>query len=271
MNRLVHCAVAAAIATTIACGDRNDSSSKPIEDPANRAGDSIGTAGAPSAGDSVTTRDPHAFVTEMAHKGNAEIQLGRLAETHASNAQVKEFGQMMVRDHSKAAEELRAVASAMHVELPSDLDAQHRSAVDELSALRGADFDRNYMNKMVADHQETLRLLELQTRTGAPLTGSPTGGTGTSTGQSGTSAETSRPSSGSPASPMEGQSAAPGGQPTANPSGSTADGEPSAANQWALKTAPTVRQHLQRALTIQQQLGGLPAAPAATTPTPTQR
>ncbi|HKP11880.1 MAG TPA: DUF4142 domain-containing protein, partial [Blastocatellia bacterium] len=46
--------------------------------------------------------DDRKFIMEAAHGGMMEVKLGRMAADKATNADVKQFGQRMVDDHSKA-------------------------------------------------------------------------------------------------------------------------------------------------------------------------
>jgi len=93
------------------------------------------------------------FVKKAAQGGMAEVKLGELAKDHASNNAVKQFGQQMVDDHSKANDELKSLASKKGLTLPSDLDAKDQATYDRLSKLNGAEFDRAYMADMVKDHR----------------------------------------------------------------------------------------------------------------------
>jgi putative membrane protein len=83
----------------------------------------------------------------------AEVQLGKLAQEKASNDQVKQFGARMVQDHSKANDELKQVAGSKGIQLPTDLDAKHKSDMKRLQGLSGAAFDKAYMTHMLADHK----------------------------------------------------------------------------------------------------------------------
>ena len=94
-----------------------------------------------------------AFVKEAAVGGMAEVQLGNLAKDKASNPDVKQFGDRMATDHSKANDELKQWAQKNNVTLPTDLDAKNKALVDRLSKLSGDEFDKAYMRAMVADHK----------------------------------------------------------------------------------------------------------------------
>jgi len=93
-----------------------------------------------------------AFVKEAAVGGLAEVDLGNLAKDKASNADVKQFGERMVTDHSKVNDELKDWAQKKNVTLPGDLDTKHKALHERLSKLEGPAFDKAYMDEMVTDH-----------------------------------------------------------------------------------------------------------------------
>src|SRR3954451_2512580 len=68
-----------------------------------------------------------ASAKEAAVGGMAEVELGNLAKEKASNNDVKQFGDRMVTDHSKAGDELKQWAQQKSVTLPSELDAKHKA------------------------------------------------------------------------------------------------------------------------------------------------
>jgi putative membrane protein len=94
------------------------------------------------------------FLTEAAVGGMAEVDLGRLASSKASNPDVKAFAEKMVSDHSKADDEVKDLAARKNITLPTDLDAKHKAEHDRLAALSGAAFDRAYVNSMLKDHRK---------------------------------------------------------------------------------------------------------------------
>lgn len=94
------------------------------------------------------------FVMEAAQGGLAEVELGRLAAEKGSSDQVKQFGQKMVDDHSKANEELKDLASKKGITLPDQPTSKDKAMHDRLSKLSGAEFDRAYMKQMEKDHDK---------------------------------------------------------------------------------------------------------------------
>ncbi|HEY1234155.1 MAG TPA: DUF4142 domain-containing protein [Candidatus Binatia bacterium] len=97
------------------------------------------------------------FIKEAAQGGMMEVELGKVAQDKASNEKVKDFGKRMEQDHSKANDELKKIASDKGVQLPSDLDKKHKSKMDKLTKLSGAEFDRQYMRDMVSDHKDDIK------------------------------------------------------------------------------------------------------------------
>ncbi|MEP6901627.1 MAG: DUF4142 domain-containing protein [Actinomycetota bacterium] len=93
------------------------------------------------------------FWTTAAQGGMAEVELGKLALQKSQNPEVKKFAQMMITDHTKANDELKALAAKKNIVLPTDIGG-HKSTVDDLSKLSGADFDKKYVAAMVDDHKE---------------------------------------------------------------------------------------------------------------------
>jgi len=106
------------------------------------------------------------FVLEAGMGGMEEVTLGRLATEHAASAEVKQFGQRMVDDHTKAGDELMHVATQKGLTLPTALDAKHQSDVDKLSKLSGAEFDRAYMSMMVKDHKKDVKEFQTEANKG---------------------------------------------------------------------------------------------------------
>ncbi len=94
------------------------------------------------------------FMKQAAQGGQAEVELGQLAQQKAQSPDVKAFGQRMVNDHTKANDELKQVASQVGVTLPSQPDAKDQAEKARLEKMSGAQFDKAYMNYMVSDHKK---------------------------------------------------------------------------------------------------------------------
>jgi putative membrane protein len=97
------------------------------------------------------------FIQKAAADSLAEIELGKLAQQKAMREEVQQFAARMVEDHTNAQAELKTIAGANGVELPTAIDRKHRRLLDKLSKLSGGDFDREYMEHMVSDHKHDVR------------------------------------------------------------------------------------------------------------------
>jgi putative membrane protein len=118
------------------------------------------SAGSAYAADPATAdRD---FYAKAAAGGMAEVQTGALAQIKGNSGAVREFGEMMVRDHTKANDKLKQIAGRKNIELPTEPDAKHKAKKQELEAASGAAFDSAYMQAQVADHEATESLLKQQ-------------------------------------------------------------------------------------------------------------
>ncbi len=90
----------------------------------------------------------------------AAIKLGEYASANASDAKVKEFGSMMVKEHEQGLADLRLLAIAKNHRLPKRLDMDHQNLWNELSDLQGTSFDARFKEEMLTGHQKALLLFE---------------------------------------------------------------------------------------------------------------
>jgi putative membrane protein len=100
------------------------------------------------------------FMVKACQANLAEVEAGRLAESKATNADVKKFAQHMVEDHTAANDQLMSLAGRTNFRLPARPDDAHQKDVAKLAGMSGAEFDRKYMEMMVTDHQKAVALFE---------------------------------------------------------------------------------------------------------------
>src|SRR3954468_3820713 len=130
-----------------------------IGNPAGMAPGTAMTAPGQPAPHQMNTQD-RLFSELAAAGGLAEVDLGKLATQKTQNASVRQFGDMMVKDHSPANDRLSVLAKRSNVPLPSELDPEHKLMRTQLERLSGAQFDVAYMQGQIVDHQKTATLLE---------------------------------------------------------------------------------------------------------------
>jgi putative membrane protein len=143
----------------------NNSDNKDSVDKANDANDKKDT----TAMTSETKKDTMAmpvnddvakFAVKVANAGMTEVQLGKMAQEKSTEKSIKEFGEMMVKDHTKAGDELKELASAKNITLPASVSDDMQKHITDLSKETGKDFDKDYVNMMVSDHKDVIDAFE---------------------------------------------------------------------------------------------------------------
>jgi putative membrane protein len=100
--------------------------------------------------------DDAKFVVEAADAGMTEVQLGQLTKSNSASPAVKDFGQMMIAEHGKANDELKALAILKNITLPTALSDESQKKLNELAGKRGNEFDKAYTELMVKGHKDVL-------------------------------------------------------------------------------------------------------------------
>ena len=118
----------------------------------------VGATSAATAGAMSTD----AFVTNAAMGDMYEVEAGKFAQQRGSSAAVKEFGGMMVKEHTATTEALKAAVASGGVEttIPTGLDERRQGLIDNLRAASAADFDKVYGDQQRAAHEEALTLMQ---------------------------------------------------------------------------------------------------------------
>lgn len=99
------------------------------------------------------------FVDFAAQTDMVEANLGQLAQNVAAKQDVKDYGQMLVTDHTKDYNNLYAAAQQASLTVPNAIDAEHNKAmIDPFQKLKGAAFDHRYLAEMVAGHTKALAI-----------------------------------------------------------------------------------------------------------------
>jgi putative membrane protein len=82
-----------------------------------------------STGTIAVDKEDADFAVGAANGSMMEVEMGKLAQSKATNERVKNFATMMITDHSKAGDDLKKVAVAKNITLPADLsdDAKKRN------------------------------------------------------------------------------------------------------------------------------------------------
>ena len=143
------------------CGD-NSKNNKEADDDSitvikntNPSGDTSGKRSIPAEHGDIQ------FVIGAASGGTTEVVLGNLAKQKAVDKRIKNFGEMMVKDHSKLNVKLQALAKAKNIQLPITPLIADQNTIDALKRKTGKDFDKAYVNDMIRDHQTDIKQFEI--------------------------------------------------------------------------------------------------------------
>jgi putative membrane protein len=108
------------------------------------------------AADKISAED---FVKKAGEAGAAEVAMGKLGSTKATDTEVKAFAQHMVKDHTKANQELMAAAKSKGLKVPSEPGLMHKGMKEKFERQSAdADFNHDFMEQMVKDHESTVEL-----------------------------------------------------------------------------------------------------------------
>ena len=110
-----------------------------------------------AAASSPSTNSDQDFVTRAAQGNSAEIELGKIVAAKSKNPSVKQFAQMMVKDHTTALNELQELAQSKNLNFNDDLPDDAKTLQAKLSSDTGKQLDKDYMNGMVEDHQKDVQ------------------------------------------------------------------------------------------------------------------
>ena len=106
------------------------------------------------------------FYKDLAEGGLAEVNAGNLAQEKSSDAKIKEFAAMMVKDHSAANDKLKSLAESKAVKLPASPSLSQQATEAKLKVLSGESFDHSYIRGQVSAHQDTVKLLNKELASG---------------------------------------------------------------------------------------------------------
>jgi putative membrane protein len=124
---------------------------KKTEQPSSSASKSPATA-------TLSAKDK-SFMKEAAQGGMMEVEMGKMAQQKGKSADVKKFGSTMVSDHTKAGNELMAIAKKKGVDLSKEKGKTMK--------WNDATFDKEYINAMVKDHEEDLAAFQGEAKNGS--------------------------------------------------------------------------------------------------------
>ncbi|WP_169807895.1 DUF4142 domain-containing protein [Actinomadura hibisca] len=101
-----------------------------------------------------------AWMTTAKQAGLTEIEAGKLAQQQGSDNEIRQLGQMLVKDHTLADKKLSDAAKGLNVELPTKPSDKQVAEGRELRKTSGRLFDRDFVAAMTKGHQEAIAAAE---------------------------------------------------------------------------------------------------------------
>ncbi|TPM94903.1 DUF4142 domain-containing protein [Mesorhizobium sp. B2-1-3A] len=105
------------------------------------------------------------FVTKAAVGGMFEVQSSKVAQDKLQDPNLKEFAQKMISDHGASNAKLEGIAGEQKLQVPTELDAPHKSDVDKLQSA-AAPVDSSYVDMQKAAHADAVSLFESYAKDG---------------------------------------------------------------------------------------------------------
>jgi putative membrane protein len=109
-----------------------------------------------SAGSAAFAAPDQAFLSKAIKGDNSEVELGKLALNMSASQGVKSFAQTLVTDHTAAKAKASAVAKQIGLAPPAEATEEAQIEYNKLRGLNGAQFEREFVNYMVADHKKDI-------------------------------------------------------------------------------------------------------------------
>jgi putative membrane protein len=108
------------------------------------------------------------FIKDVAQATQIEIESSKLAATKASNPEVKAFAEKLVKEHTEASAELMALVHSKNAMWSADDPGMKakKQKHESLQKLTGAEFDKEYLEDMINDHEAAMVLFGKQSQSG---------------------------------------------------------------------------------------------------------
>lgn len=106
------------------------------------------------------------YANKMAMGDMYEITSSNLVAERSDSADVEALAKTIIADHTASTAELLEILGKTGASMSNKLDDKHQALVDALTPLKGAAFDKAYLDQQVAAHQEGLALNQQYASTG---------------------------------------------------------------------------------------------------------
>lgn len=101
-------------------------------------------------------KDDAEFAVQAADRGLFEVRASELAQSKATDPNIRDMAEMMIEDHRQANNELQEIASRKNIQLPTAISDDQKDKYEDLAEKDGSDFDEEYLDKMIDSHEEMI-------------------------------------------------------------------------------------------------------------------
>ncbi len=102
------------------------------------------------------TNPDHRFMKMAAETNMTEAHIGQMAENQAASQAVKDFGAMLVKDHTQAYSALSVLGAKTGIQIPKGINAAKITEITQLKPLKGKQFDRKFALDQVQSHSRVI-------------------------------------------------------------------------------------------------------------------
>jgi putative membrane protein len=111
--------------------------------------------------------DPDATFYKKATEGGLfEVDTGNQAAKSSNNQQVKDFGSVLVTDHTAADDKLKAIAASKNITLPTTASVAEMAQKAKLDVLTGDTYDKSFVKTQIKAHRQAIALFKKEIATG---------------------------------------------------------------------------------------------------------
>ena len=88
----------------------------------------------------------------------ADLDMARVAKMHSKSGAVKSYAGLILKEHQESLQDLTKLMRQKNIAQPETFDGETKQDIDRMASLSGPEFDREFINMMVAGHEKTLKL-----------------------------------------------------------------------------------------------------------------
>lgn len=100
------------------------------------------------------------FVSNAVASNYAEIELARLAADRSKDPEVKKVASMLVMEHTKTLGELKTLAQAKGITVPTDGGEDAKNQAEKFAGKEAEDFNKDWCKEMIDKHEKSINQYE---------------------------------------------------------------------------------------------------------------